>query len=118
MSVTLRSKNKWENQQFHKRRNRVQYASKHFIYVNQQSYEGNDIIFKKKYPYKQRVDRKKFTRQRKRKKVVKQMAFDFDDYLHQNKHENHRRIQIRTAVQYHSDRDTNIECLHNDYYSP
>ena len=100
MPQLFERKNKWLRQKIHKKYNLIQYASKHYIYANQQKYEGNDLIFKKKYPYKQRKDRKKFRAQRFRKKLYKRLAFDVEDYMLGNKTENHKRIQIRPTISY------------------
>jgi len=103
-------KNKWHNQQIHKRSNKIQKASKKYLYVNQQSYEGNDLIYKKKYPYKQRVDRKKFKAQRARKKTWKQLAFDYDDFMVGGKHENFKRICIRPSIARYQSHDISHAC--------
>ena len=115
MATTFKSRNKWINQQIQKRQNKIQYASKHYG-----SDKYDDIIFKRKNPLKQRKARKKFRTQRSRKKIFKRMAFDYDDFVHQNKNENYRRIQTRPTIQqyykyqYHDNMD--IESMYYDYY--
>merc|ERR1712157_581156 len=76
-------------------------------------------IFKRKKPIKQRKDYKKFRAQRERKKVYKQMAFDFDDFIFQNKNENCKRIQIQPTIQCkHKVYNNGIGKIYNDYYYP
>eukprot|EP01084_Bolivina_argentea_P097715 175663_1 len=101
-------KNKWQNQQIHKQYNKIQYASKH--------YGKSNTITKRKHPIKQRKHRKQFKTQRQRGKIHKQMAFDYEDFICRNKHENCRRIQIRPTV-VNLKRDENIETLHHNYYN-
>eukprot|EP01084_Bolivina_argentea_P172011 297970_1 len=84
MAISLEyRKNKWQSQRIHKKYNNIQHASKF-----------------KCPPLKQRKYRKKFKAQRARKKIYKRMAFDFDDFIFQNKDENRKRIQIRPTIDY------------------
>eukprot|EP01084_Bolivina_argentea_P258681 436198_1 len=104
-------KNKWQSQRIHKEYNRIQHASKHYG-------KYNNIIFKRKDPLKQRKDRKKFKIQRKRKKYYKEMSFDYEDFISNNKNENFGRIQIRPTIQYRIEKRRNIELLYNNYFYP
>eukprot|EP01084_Bolivina_argentea_P280488 479691_1 len=106
-----RNKNKRKSQIIHKRHNKIQYASKHYGSFD------NDIIFKRKNPVKQRKDRKKFKSQRRRKKIYKQMSFDFEDFLYRNKRENFKRIQIKPVIKYQSV-SKSIKSIYNSYYNP
>ena len=127
MSDWQQNKNKWKSQRIHKKYNKIQYASKHYIYANQQIYQGNNLTFRRKYPAKQRMDKKKCNNQRSRKKIYKQMAFDFDDFMFMNRNENYKPIQTRTPINYHQTYDTfispetkleylDIESNYNHYY--
>eukprot|EP01084_Bolivina_argentea_P233714 393570_1 len=93
-------KNKWCSQRIHKKYNFIQYSSKHY------GTAPHYIISKAKSPVKQRKDRKKFKAQRKRKKVYKQMAFDFEDFIYKNKNEVVTTVKIRPTIQYsHNEQD-------------
>jgi len=103
--------NKYTSQQLQKKMNRRQYASKHY-----DTYTSP--IFKRKKPVKQRKDHKKFKAQRARKKTLKQMAFDYTDFIHQNQTENRRRIQIAPTIQYSDALNIDIAAVSEQYYSP
>ena len=109
-------KNKRHNQIIHKKYNQIQYWSKHY------GKAPHSIISKGKSPVKQRKDRKKFKSQRKRKKIHKQMAYDFDDFLFRNQCEiynNYHTPKIQYEYKYihpnHKD-EYNINKTYYDYY--
>ena len=111
-------KNKWQSQKIRQKYNKIQHASKHYGSADA---IAKNMIFKRKYPLKQRKERKKFKIQRSRKKIYKRMAFDFDDFIFNNKSErdNSSRIQTRPTInyQYKSHGITkSIEKLYTDYY--
>merc|ERR1719361_3351462 len=87
-----KKKNKWISQSLRKRHNKIQKAH-----------------------VKQRINRKKFQSQRFRKNVVKQMGFDFNDFVLQNQMGNCKRMQVRPTIGYHHCND--IQCLDDSYYS-
>eukprot|EP01084_Bolivina_argentea_P191393 328755_1 len=107
----ITKQNKWKHQLIHKKFNKMQYASKH--------YGTSELIQKRKNPVKQRKDRKKFKVQRNRKKIYKNMVFDYDDFLNQNKSENYKRIQTRPSISYYSQHKYNqldIDAISFNYY--
>ena len=106
-----RNKNKWQNQQIHKKYNKIQRASKH--YGKPLSY---NIIYKRKKPIKQRKDYKKFLIQQKRKEIYKQMTFDFDDFIFKNKNENYKRIRIQIKRTINSNYHIDIKSIYDQYY--
>ena len=109
MSYSFKRKNKWMNQKIHKKFNKIQHASKHYSYANHKKYEKSDIIFKKKYPYKQRKDVKKFKAHRAREEIFKHIAFDFEDFVG-NRAENDRQIHMRHMINEGVKADHRILC--------
>lgn len=113
MHTTVVYKNKWESQRIHKRNNRKQRATKHY------RKEAQDVIWTKKKPVKQRKCYKRFLSQRRRKKIYKQLSFDLDDFVFNDKKENYKRIQIKASIKtkyVRSDDEYNISSMYNNTY--
>merc|ERR1719150_3108779 len=104
MVEAAKSKNKWLSQRIQKRQNRIQNASKHSG-TNNHRVKNQHIIYRRKNPVKQRKDRKKFKCQRDRKKVLKQMASDYNDFVFQNQYQNQGHVRIRPTIDYHYGHD-------------
>merc|ERR1719229_1596363 len=76
MVEATRKKNKWLSQRIQKRQNR---GKNHKLFSRRKQ---------SKHPVKQRNDRKKFESQRSRKRVLMQMASDYNDFVFHNQYEN------------------------------